>query len=114
MISTRGAGGRVGVGALRPRPWLASVTRAGLARPPIPLRGLGFRLSDVGGSLAPPAAIALGSARPGSRPESPNPHPAAGDTGGSQRILAEGGELVATVDPMANVAAVAAERRRAA
>src|SRR5882724_12644013 len=58
---------------LRARPWLASATRAGLARPPIPQWGLGLRLSIVAGSLAPPALIAGGSAPPGSRPESHDP-----------------------------------------
>src|SRR5258705_1797755 len=53
----RGAGarGRAGDGLLGARPWLASMARAGLARPPTPQWGLGRGLSDVGGSLAPPA-----------------------------------------------------------
>src|SRR6266404_3777522 len=52
------ARGALGGGALRARPWLASITRAGLARPPIPQEpqgGLGHGLSGVGGSLTPPA-----------------------------------------------------------
>ena len=79
MVLARVAGGGVGVMARQARPWLASVTQAGLARPPIPQGGLGLRLSDVGGSLAPPTADACGSARPGSRLTSHHPHPAPGD-----------------------------------
>jgi hypothetical protein len=55
----RRAGGR-GEDAVAPsRLWLAWVAPAGLARPSIPRRDPGVRLSVVGGSLASPAATAL-------------------------------------------------------
>ena len=98
MTHARVAGG--GVGARQARPWLASITRAGLARPPIPPRGLGLRPSGVGGSLAPPAATARGSARPGSRLASPTPTPTAGGPGEGHGISGERLQPVATLDLM--------------
>jgi len=93
LTPRRGAEGGTGVAAPQPRPWLASTTRAGLARPPIPQGGLGVRLSVVGGSLTPPAAVAGGSARPGSRLESRNPRPTLSEPGGFHLV-----DAVARID----------------
>ena len=62
--------GRRGLGRAQ---WLACATRAGLARPPIPQRGLGRGLSIVGGSLAPPAAIGRRYGSPSGAPRHPSP-----------------------------------------
>jgi hypothetical protein len=102
MPNARVADGGAGRGARRERPWLASVTRAGLARPPIPQRGLGLRLSIVVGSLAPPAAIARGSARPGSLPASPTPRPTAAGARVTRGPSVARSESVASVESMIN------------
>ena len=70
----------------RARPSLACITRAGLARPPIPLRGLGRGLSVVRGSLAPPTATVGGTARERARPRHPSSAPVVGDTRRVHRI----------------------------
>ena len=69
----------VGSGVLRARQWLACAARAGLARPPIPQGGLGWRLSILGGSLAPPAATLGGTARPMALPGHVGPGAAVDD-----------------------------------
>jgi len=53
----RAGGGSEGDVA-RPRPWLAWVAPAGLARPPVTRRAPRGRLSIVGGSFARPATTA--------------------------------------------------------
>ena len=83
---TRAAGGGSGSGSPQALPSLACITRAGLARPPVPQRGLGRGLSVVRGSLAPPAATVGGTARQRARPRHPSSAPAVGDTRRVHRV----------------------------
>jgi hypothetical protein len=68
-----------GADVSRARQGLACGARAGLARPPIPQGGLGWRLSILGGSLAPPAATLGGTARPMALPRHVGPGAAVDD-----------------------------------
>jgi len=79
VVGVRVADSGAGADVSRARHGLACAARAGLARPPIPQGGLGWRLSILGGSLAPPAATLGGTARPMARPGHVGPGAAVDD-----------------------------------